>query len=127
MHVLVNVISRRVRQLNSGGGGISRPLVVVTPEMGVADIALLELLEEKIGYELATEASGAGPERQAAPDRSARDFPTRVNPARWICSRRAPRLPAWWPKSSANSKARCDQVIHPRHLRGGHLSCTGPR
>ncbi|MFO1460584.1 MAG: DNA-directed RNA polymerase subunit omega [Verrucomicrobiota bacterium] len=61
-HVLVNVISRRVRQLNSGGGGISRPLVVVTPEMGVADIALLELLEEKIGYELEAEAGGAGPE-----------------------------------------------------------------
>lgn len=61
-HILVNVISRRVRQLNSGGGGISRPLVVVTPEMGVADIALLELLEEKIGYELETEAGAAGPE-----------------------------------------------------------------
>lgn len=61
-HILVNIISRRVRQLNSGGGGISRPLVVVTPEMGVADIALLELLEEKIGYELETEAGAASPE-----------------------------------------------------------------
>lgn len=61
-HILVNIISRRVRQLNSGGGGISRPLVVVTPEMGVADIALLELLEEKIGYDLETEAGTAGPE-----------------------------------------------------------------
>lgn len=51
-HVLVNIISRRVRQLNSGGGGMSRPLVTVTPEMGVADIALLELIEEKIGFEV---------------------------------------------------------------------------
>ena len=57
-HVLVNVISRRVRQLNSGGGGFNKPLVTVTPEMGVADIALLELLEDKIGYELESEVPG---------------------------------------------------------------------
>ncbi|HTH48054.1 MAG TPA: DNA-directed RNA polymerase subunit omega [Candidatus Limnocylindria bacterium] len=50
-HVLVNLVSRRVRQLNSGGGGLSRPLVEVTPGMGAADIALLELIEEKIGWE----------------------------------------------------------------------------
>ncbi|HRI14347.1 MAG TPA: DNA-directed RNA polymerase subunit omega [Verrucomicrobiota bacterium] len=49
-HVLVNLVSRRVRQLNSGGGGISRPLVQEDPGMGVADIALLELIEDKIGY-----------------------------------------------------------------------------
>lgn len=61
-HVLVNVISRRVRQLNSGNGGSSRPLVEVAPEMGVADIALLELLEEKIGFELETDAQAASPE-----------------------------------------------------------------
>jgi len=50
-HVLVNLISRRVRQLN-GGGGLSRPLVEVDPGMGLADIALLEIIEEKIGWEL---------------------------------------------------------------------------
>jgi DNA-directed RNA polymerase subunit omega len=50
-HILVNLISRRVRQLNSGGGGVSRPLVTVTPGMGAADIALLELIEDKIGWE----------------------------------------------------------------------------
>lgn len=61
-HVLVNVISRRVRQLNSGGGGISRPLVTVAPEMGVADIALLEVIEEKIGFELEIEAGATPPE-----------------------------------------------------------------
>ena len=48
-HVLVNLISRRVRQLN-GGGGYGRPLVDVPPGTGVADIALTELIEEKIGW-----------------------------------------------------------------------------
>jgi len=51
-HVLVNIISRRVRQLNSGGGGISRPLVEVDPTMGIADIALTELIHEKIGFQM---------------------------------------------------------------------------
>jgi len=61
-HVLVNVISRRVRQLNSGGGGGNRPLVDAAPEMGVADIALLELLENKIGFDLESDGHGAGSE-----------------------------------------------------------------
>jgi len=30
-NVLVNLISRRVRQLNAGGGGLGRPLVDVPP------------------------------------------------------------------------------------------------
>lgn len=51
-NVLVNLISRRVRQLNSGGGGLSRPLVNETTNLGAADIALREILEEKIGWEL---------------------------------------------------------------------------
>ena len=50
-HVLVNVISRRVRQLN-GGGGASRPMVEVPPTMGLADIALLEVIEGKLGWEV---------------------------------------------------------------------------
>lgn len=50
-HVLVNLVSRRVRQLN-GGGGFSRPLVDADPGMGLADIALLEIIEEKIGWDL---------------------------------------------------------------------------
>ncbi len=57
-HVLVNLVSRRVRQLNSGGGGISRPLVDVDASMGVADIALLEIIEDKIGVEY-LDADGA--------------------------------------------------------------------
>ena len=51
-NVLINLISRRVRQLNSGGGSISRPLVLVTPGMGMADIALTEIIEEKMGFDL---------------------------------------------------------------------------
>jgi DNA-directed RNA polymerase subunit omega len=50
-HVLVNLVSRRVRQLN-GGGGASRPLVDAPPAMGVADIALLEVIEGKVGWEV---------------------------------------------------------------------------
>ena len=45
--VLVNIISRRVRQLTSG----HRPLVEVGPRMGFADIALTEVSEGKLGYE----------------------------------------------------------------------------
>ncbi len=48
-NVLVNIISRRVRQLNSGS---DRPLVADYVTMGVADIALTELIEDKMGYEL---------------------------------------------------------------------------
>ena len=51
-NVLVNLISRRVRQLNSGGGGLSRPLVANTTNLGAADIALREIVEEKIGFEM---------------------------------------------------------------------------
>jgi len=51
-NVLVNIVSRRVRQLNSGGGGLSRPLIDNVGNLGAADIALRELLEDKIGWEL---------------------------------------------------------------------------
>ena len=49
---LVNLISRRVRQLNSGGGAICRPLVADTGNQGLADIALREIIEEKMGWEM---------------------------------------------------------------------------
>jgi DNA-directed RNA polymerase subunit omega len=51
-NVLVNLVSRRVRQLNSGAGAISRPLISNIGNMGAADIALLEIIEEKIGWEM---------------------------------------------------------------------------
>jgi DNA-directed RNA polymerase subunit omega len=51
-NVLVNLVSRRVRQLNSGGGGLNRPLIADVGNLGVADIALREIIEEKIGWEM---------------------------------------------------------------------------
>ncbi|HEV2456232.1 MAG TPA: DNA-directed RNA polymerase subunit omega [Verrucomicrobiae bacterium] len=50
-NVLINLVSRRVRQLNSGGGGLSRPLIDAG-NLGVADIALREIIEEKIGWDM---------------------------------------------------------------------------
>jgi DNA-directed RNA polymerase subunit omega len=54
-NVLVNLVSRRVRQLNSGGGALSRPLVSETAGLGVADIALREIIDEKISFDLPEE------------------------------------------------------------------------
>ena len=51
-NVLVNLISRRVRQLNSGGGGASRPLVGETGSAGAADVALREIIEDKMSFEM---------------------------------------------------------------------------
>lgn len=51
-NVLINLISRRVRQLNSGAGALSRPLVTDAQNLGAADIALLEIIEDKIGFEM---------------------------------------------------------------------------
>jgi DNA-directed RNA polymerase subunit omega len=51
-NVLVNLISRRVRQLQSGGGRSSRPLVADTANLGAADIALTEIIEGKMGWEI---------------------------------------------------------------------------
>ena len=46
-NVLVNIISTRVRQLNHG----DRPLLDA-PLLGAADMALSELVEDKMDYEL---------------------------------------------------------------------------
>jgi len=51
-HVLVNLISRRVRQLN-GGGATDRSLVANVDNLGMADIALLEIIEGKMGFDMA--------------------------------------------------------------------------
>lgn len=42
--VLINMVSRRVRQLNAG----SRPLIDVDPGTGLADVALLEIAQGKL-------------------------------------------------------------------------------
>jgi DNA-directed RNA polymerase subunit omega len=51
-NVLVNLISRRVRQLNAGAGAMSRPLIADAGNLGAADIALTEIIEGKIGFEM---------------------------------------------------------------------------
>nr|AUN37535.1 hypothetical protein [uncultured bacterium] len=51
-HVLINMVSRRVRQLNSGGGGLSRPLLANVDTLGVADIALREIIEDRLGWDV---------------------------------------------------------------------------
>jgi DNA-directed RNA polymerase subunit omega len=45
--ILVNMVSKRVRQLGQG----FRPMVPVNPKMTFMDVALLEIAEGKLGYE----------------------------------------------------------------------------
>lgn len=49
-NILVNVVSRRVKQLKRG----NRPLVVSLEKLSAEDTALREIAEGKITYELAT-------------------------------------------------------------------------
>ena len=50
-NTLVNIVSRRVRQLNAGSGGLSRPLVADANILSAGDIALREIIEDKIGWD----------------------------------------------------------------------------
>jgi len=50
-NILINIVSRRVRQLNNGGGGMGRPLIPDAVNLGAGDIALREIIEDKIGWE----------------------------------------------------------------------------
>jgi DNA-directed RNA polymerase subunit omega len=52
--LLINVVSKRVRQLGLG----HRPLVETTPRMSLTDIALKEIIAGKLTYE-ELEADGA--------------------------------------------------------------------
>ncbi|MEY2878018.1 MAG: hypothetical protein RLZZ15_398 [Verrucomicrobiota bacterium] len=51
-NVLINVVSRRVKQLRRG----NRPLVESLEKLSAEDTALREIMEGKISYELATPA-----------------------------------------------------------------------
>jgi len=51
-NVFVNLVSRRVRQLSAGGGGAGRPLISNPGTLGAGDIALREIIEGKMGWEL---------------------------------------------------------------------------
>jgi DNA-directed RNA polymerase subunit omega len=53
--LLINVVSKRVRQLGLG----HRPLVETTPRMSLTDIALTEIIAGKLTYE-SLEASSDG-------------------------------------------------------------------
>ena len=53
--LLINVVSKRVRQLGLG----HRPLVETTPRMSLTDIALKEIIAGKLAYE-SLEDSGDG-------------------------------------------------------------------
>lgn len=53
--LLINLVSRRVKQLNQGRSA----LVQVEPRMGNADIALKEIIEGKIAPEFPDGGSGA--------------------------------------------------------------------
>src|SRR5437868_14675262 len=55
-HLLINVVSKRVRQLGLG----HRPMVETTPRMSLTDIALTEIIAGKLAYEaLQDSADGA--------------------------------------------------------------------
>ena len=54
--ILVNVVSKRVRQLTQG----HRPMVDHGPREGHADIALKEIIEGKLKYEMAPAESAKG-------------------------------------------------------------------
>jgi DNA-directed RNA polymerase subunit omega len=51
-HLLINLVSRRVRQLGSG----SRPMVETEVREGAADVALREIIEGKLQYRSNLEA-----------------------------------------------------------------------
>ena len=53
--LLINVVSRRVRQLGLG----HRPLVEATPRSSLTDIALREIIAGKLTYELTPESNPA--------------------------------------------------------------------
>ena len=61
-NILVNLVSKRVRQLNSAGGTGSRPLVE-SGNLGAGDIALTELVDQKMDWE----PIAAPPEELTAP------------------------------------------------------------
>ena len=63
-NVLINLVSRRVRQLTTGGGATSRPLVDAPAHYGAADVALLEILEDKMGWELAEPSPVEAPSKK---------------------------------------------------------------
>ena len=75
--LLINVVSRRVRQLGFG----HRPLVEATPRSSLTDIALREIIAGKLTYELDQKRSRPTTEALALAARHARaNHGCRVDP-----------------------------------------------
>ena len=55
--ILVNVVSRRVRQLSLG----HRPMIEFAPGLGHADIALTEIVQGKLTFEFPVSQNGDAP------------------------------------------------------------------
>ena len=51
-NTLINLVWRRVCQLTAGSGDLSRPLVANVQNLGAGDIALMEIIQDKMGREL---------------------------------------------------------------------------
>ncbi len=54
--ILVNIVSKRVRQLGQG----FRPLIAYDPKLTFMDVALKEVAEGKLSYEMIDVPSAAG-------------------------------------------------------------------
>jgi DNA-directed RNA polymerase subunit omega len=63
--ILINVVSKRVRQLGLG----YRPMIAVSPRMTFMDVALHEIADGKLGYEV---IGGSATEAPAKPARKTR-------------------------------------------------------
>ena len=50
-NVLINIVSRRVRQLTGASGSQGHPMISNTAGLGAADICLLEIIEGKLDWE----------------------------------------------------------------------------
>jgi DNA-directed RNA polymerase subunit omega len=66
--VLVNIISKRVRQLGQG----FRPLIAFDPKLTFMDVALKEVAEGKLGYEMIEVPSAGGSSTNPATTKKAR-------------------------------------------------------
>ena len=60
--ILINVVSKRVRQLGLG----YRPMIAVSPRMTFMDVALHEIADGKLGYEVIGGGGGEAPAAKPA-------------------------------------------------------------
>lgn len=51
-HFLINLVSKRVRQLTTPGSGSNRPLIEDSTGLGTADVAMKEIIDEKLGWDI---------------------------------------------------------------------------